>query len=284
LLGSRILFCGQPVRTLARKPALQTAYSLVYSIVLISQIVMIKKWIAAFVFFQFPIALLSQSVNEQVWAEYMVNYPFANNWNLENAFTYSTLMGTPKWRAYDYSAALEWSVNNHFAISAPGIVSYTKQTASKATLELRPVVGTRIYFTPNNRIQTRLLLRLEQRNFQDLETREWSQVFRPRARAEAIIPINKKSYYEDKLWYAMTDLEWLFVNTDVEERFANRFRWRVGAGYRVHYGLRFEFLYMLQESRNTIEDDFVSSDNIFRFRVKHYLRKAKPSTASGTGN
>lgn len=242
-----------------------------------------KKFSALIVFMSFTIRAHTQ-VNEQLWVEYMLNYGFANNWNLENSFTYSTLMGTPKWRAYDYSAALERSVTNHIDLIAQGTVSYTKQTDNKSTLEIRPILGTRLHFTPNSRVQARLLLRLEQRNFKNLETQEWSQVYRPRARVEAIIPINKKSYFEDKLWYALTDMEWLFAMDDVEERFANRFRLRLGGGYRVHYGLRLEFLYMLQESRNTIEDNFVTSDNIFRFRVKQYLRKHKPSTAAGTGN
>jgi hypothetical protein len=214
----------------------------------------------------------------------MLNYPFANNWNLENAFTYSTLMGTPKWRAYDYSAALEWSVTNHIDLIAQGVISYTNQTETVSTLELRPILGTRVHFTPNSRVQTRLLLRLEQRNFQDLDTKAWDQVYRPRVRAETIIPINKPSYFDDRLWYAIADMEWLFVNNDVEERFANRFRMRVGGGYRVHYGLRVEFLYMLQQSRNTIEEGYVSSDNIFRIRVKQYLRRGKPSSTGGVGN
>ncbi len=230
------------------------------------------------------VGLHAQSSTEQVWSEYMLNYPFANSFNFENAFTYSTLVGTPKWRAYDYSATLEWSINNHIDVIGQMVVSYTNQTDNYNTLELRPVLGSRIYFSPNKRIQTRLLVRLEQRNFKNLETEEWESVIRPRARAEVIVPINKKSYYEDKLWYGITDLEVLFKTDDVDERFANRLRWRVGAGYRLSYSIRFEFIYMLQQSKNALEDDFQTSDNIFRFRVKQYLRKSKPSKASGTGN
>jgi len=226
----------------------------------------------------------AQSVNEQLWYEYMVNYPFANSFNLEQAFTYSTLLNTPRWRAYDYSAALEWSINQNVDLIGQAVVSYTNQTESYNTLELRPIVGTRLYFTPNKRIQTRLLIRLEQRNFQDLETKEWSQVVRPRVRGEMIIPINRKSIYEDKLWYAVTDFEWLYNIEDVEERFANRFRWRIGGGYRLTYNMRFEFLYMLQLSKNQIGEEFDTSDNIFRFRVKQYLRKTKPSSTGGVGN
>jgi len=243
-----------------------------------------KTWISLTFLFLIQAVFLQAQTNEQLWEEYMLNYPFANSFNLENAFTYSTLLGKPKWRAYDYSACLEWSVTNRIDLIGQTVVSYTNQTDSYNTLELRPIVGTRFYFTPNKRIQTKLLLRVEQRNFQNLDTKEWDQQYRPRVRAETIIPINKKSYYEDKLWYAMTDVEWLYKTDDVEERFANRFRWRIGAGYRLSYSLRFEFLYMLQQSKNTIDGDFESSDNIFRFRVKQYLRKSKPSKASGTGN
>jgi len=243
-----------------------------------------KKWISITFLFFLPALFLQAQTNVQLWGEYMLNYPFANSFNLENAFTYSTILDKPKWRAYDYSACLEWSVTNRIDLIGQTVVSYTNQTDSYNTLELRPIVGTRFYFTPNKRIQTKLLLRLEQRNFQNLDTKDWDQQYRPRVRAETIIPINRKSYYEDKLWYAMTDVEWLYKTDDVEERFANRFRWRIGAGYRLSYNLRFEFLYMLQQSKNTIDGDFESSDNIFRFRVKQYLRKTKPSTASGTGN
>lgn len=243
-----------------------------------------KKWIAlTFLSLLSPLFLQAQT-NEQVWDEYMLNYPFANSFNVENAFCYSTLIGKPKWRAYDYGATLEWSVTNRIDVIAATVLSYTNQTDSYNTFEVRPALGTRLYVTPNNRIQTRLLLRVEQRNFKNLETKEWTQEYRPRFRAESIIPINKKSYYEDKMWYGITDVEWLMKTENVEERFANRFRWRIGAGYRLSYNLRFEFLYMLQQSRNTIEDGFESSDNIFRLRLKQYLRKSKPAVTEGAGN
>jgi len=243
-----------------------------------------KKFISLAFLFLLPAVFLRAQTNLQMWDEYMLNYPFANSFNLENAFTYSTVIGTPKWRALDYGATLEWSVTNRIDVIGSTVFSYTNQTESYNTFELRPALGTRIYLTPNNRIQTRLLMRVEQRNFKNLETKDWTQEYRPRFRAESIIPINKKSYYEDKMWYGITDVEWLMKTDDVEERFANRFRWRIGAGYRLSYNLRFEFLYMLQQSRNTIEDDFESSDNIFRFRIKQYLRKSKPSSPEGAGN
>ena len=147
------------------------------------------------------------------------------------------------------------------------------------------MIGTRIHITPNSRILTRLQLRVEQRNLKNLDTNDWETVYRPRARAEFLIPFNKKSYFEDKLWYGIIDGELLFAtDEDVNERFANRFRLRTGIGYRLSYSSRFEFIYMLQQSRNGIEDTFESTDNVFRFRFKQYLRKSKPTKATGTGN
>ncbi len=229
-------------------------------------------------------SLYGQSVNEQVWAEYMGNYPFANSFNFEGAFVYSTVLTSPSWKDYSFSGTTEWSITQVVEPSAAISVAYTNQTDAYNTLEIRPMIGSRFYLTPASRVQIRLLVRLEQRNFKNLETGEWTQAYRPRIRSEFLIPINQDSYYKDNLWYAILDAEAIFTTNDVKERFANRLRIRTGIGYRLNYSLRFEFIYMLQQSKDEIEDQFTSTDNIFRFRLKHYLRKSKPSPASGTGN
>lgn len=234
--------------------------------------------------FTIPLRVAAQEVTEQVWMEYMLESPFANSFNLENSLTYSTLLGEPKWSALDYSPALEWSITQNIDLIGQAVLSYTNQTETYNTFEIRPILGTKIYFTPNQRVQTRLLLRMEQRNFKNLEDGEWTQTFRPRIRAEIIVPINKKTIFEDKMWYAITDAEVLFTNDDINERFANKFRLRIGAGYRLNYTWRFEFIFMHQDSRTGTDENFTSSDNIFRFRVKHYLRKVKPTDASGVGS
>ena len=109
--------------------------------------------------------------DQQIWSEYMDNYSFANVYNLKNAVSYSTLLNSPRWRSLSYSATLERSVTQHFDVMSQVVLSYTNQIGNYNTFEIRPVIGTRIYFTPNNRIQTRLLLRLEQRNFENLDTK-----------------------------------------------------------------------------------------------------------------
>jgi hypothetical protein len=180
---------------------------------------------------------------------------------------------------------LEYSLAGHIDLTLGATFSYTIQSEDYNTFEVRPVVGTRIFLTKKGRVHTRLLFRMEQRNIENLDTREWQTVVRPRARAEGLIAINKKTLFEDNLWYGIVDAEWFFtVEEDVDERFANRFRMRLGLGYRLNYSSRFEFIYMHQQSKNAIDDEDYTSDNIFRFRYKHYLRKSKPTKMLGTGN
>ena len=231
-----------------------------------------------------PSSLQAQTVNEQVWLEAMLNYAFAKSYNFENIIQYSTLLDSPRWRSLEYNPLVQRSLGTHFDLLTGVTVVYTNQTEQYNTFEIRPAIGGRIHFTPKRRILTRLYVRLEQRNIENLSAKTWESTFRPRIRAEVLIPINRKSFHDDKLWYGLVDAEWFFTIDDVNERFANRFRLRTGIGYRLNYTSRFEFVFMIQESKKAIGDSFYSTDNVFRFRYRHYLRKEKPSKLSGTGN
>lgn len=218
--------------------------------------------------------------------EYMLNYPFANSWNIEFASTYSTVLENPKWRSLDFQITPEYSITRNIDVMGALYAGETFQNQSLNTFELREMLGTRIHFTPDKRILTRLLIRFEQRNLKNQETDEWSHRTRSRFRAESVIPINKPTMFSgDKLLYAVIDLEsFVVMDSDVQERFANRMRLRTGIGYRVSYGLRLELMYTLQKSKNTIDGDFDTSDNIFRFRIKQYLNKSAPPKEGGTGS
>jgi hypothetical protein len=245
-----------------------------------------KKWWVGVVLF-FAINTLQAQSNEQLWFEYMLNHPFANVYNIEGTFTYSTLLDKPRWKTYEFQVTPERSITQHFDVLAALLVSSTTQNDTIDSYEIRPMIGARVHFTPHQRILTRLFLRFEQRNLKSTETDDWEKSGRIRTRLETQIPFNKPTMFAgDGLWYGIVDAEWFFVvDQDVQERFANRFRFRAGVGYRLSYTWRFELMYTLQKSKHTIEDnDYTSTDNIFRVRVKHYLNKTKPSKASGTGN
>ena len=233
----------------------------------------------------FPLSSMAQSNSTQFWAEYMVNYPFANSWNVELATSYSTQFESPTWKSFDVQVTPEYSITHNIDVMGALYAAKTFQYKSLSSSEFRQMIGTRIHFTPNRRVLTRLLIRYEFRtlNYEETGTSESSN--RTRIRAEALFPINRKSMYEDKLWYGLTDLEAFIVSDqNVRERYANRYRFRLALGYRLSYTWRFELMYTLQQSLNTITGSEPTTDSIFRLRVKHFLHRSKPTGAQGTGN
>jgi len=227
-----------------------------------------------------------QESSKQIWNEYMFNIPFSRIYNVELAANYSTVLESPKWRSFEFQATPEWAISRHMDLMGGFLLGNTFQNETTNTFEIRGMLGTRIHFTPTKRILTRLLWRFEQRNQLDQESGQWENSHRSRIRAETIIPFSKESMFDgNQLWYGILDMEYFLVfDQDLEERFANRSRFRAGIGYRLSNSFRFEFVYTMQQSKNTIEGNFNTTDNIFRFRVKQFINKAKPSRLQGNGN
>lgn len=233
-----------------------------------------------------PEKISAQSSSNQVWLEYMGNLAFGKAGNLEGAFTYSSDLGQPKWRTFDVQLTPEWALNKRIDLMGALLFSNTFQTASLSTFEIREMIGARIHLTPDRRMLLRMLLRFEQRNVEDRETNTWDHSTRSRIRLESIYPFNRHSIGDgNKVWYGIADAE-AFVNfsKDVQERFANRWRFRAGAGYKINHRFRVEFVYTLQASVNALDGGLSSRENIFRFRLKHYLQKRNGNVPEGTGN
>lgn len=223
------------------------------------------------------LATWAQTANDQqLWTEFYINHSFLNVYELQNRIRYRTNFESSKWRALDLMSTLDRSFTQNLDVSGGLTFSYVFQNDTLNTLELRPMLGARIHFTPNRRVLSRLYLRFEQRNMHNQESTDWQHSMRLRLRPELVVPLNRKSYFEDKQVYAIVDAEWfLVIDKDVEEKYANRFRFRGGLGYRLSRQWRFELIYMQQLSKNKIGDDFDSNDNILRMRVKWYpSRKA----------
>lgn len=215
----------------------------------------------------------------------MLNYPFANVFNVKVDLTYRTNFENPKWRSYSLAPTLEYSLNQNVDIDAGFVTSTVAQNDTSNTFEFRPMLGARFHITPNRRALTRIYVRLEQRNFKDLETKHRTHSKRFRIRPELLLPLNRKSYFENNQLYLIADAEWfLTVDKDVDERFANRFRGRLGLGYRLDARWRFEGIYMQQQAKNKIGDDFYTSDDIVRLRVKFYFRGHKHESVTRTDN
>jgi hypothetical protein len=156
-------------------------------------------------------------------------------------------------------------------------LAYTLQQENTNTFEIAPMVGGRFFFTQGKKIDTRFVWRYQYRSFKDLETDDWTSSNRTRLRGEIFVSINGPNLFTDKLWYAFADYEeFIVIDQQLEERFANRRRARIGVGYRLSYKHRFDLAYTIQSSRNEIGENFIRTDNIIQFKYKMYLNPTKP--------
>lgn len=251
-----------------------------------------KKWVVSTVAIIFFLSgkTAAQHVDRQFWQDIVLDYQLGKNL-FETELSYQTLLTKENsWRSFNATPAYERSINKYLDLICGLPLSYTVQTDTSNSFELRTMVGARGYFTPGKRIETRLTVRFEYRFFEDLTTHQWTKSSRSRFRLEAVVPINRPNYYANKMVYGLADFE-LFstVDKDVKERYSNRFRIRAGLGYRLSYNWRFEAIYMLQESRNNTSEGYNSGDNIIRLRIKCFFPFVKKKVMNtqqpeGTGS
>lgn len=234
-------------------------------------------WYYAFVFLFFTSSALAQQ-HEQLWLDYQLSYPFKNRYLIENTTSYQTVLSQQnKWRSMSISPNFEYSLFTRLDLTAEMPMAYTLQKEGSNTFEVSPLVGGRFHITQNKRIDTRLIWRYQIRAFRQIEEEAWDISNRTRLRGEIYACLNGPNMFTDKLWYLFADYEEFFVLDDqVKERFANRRRARIGLAYRLSYKHRFDMSYTRQSSRNEIDGDFISNDNVIQLRYKMFLNPATP--------
>jgi hypothetical protein len=217
--------------------------------------------------------------DEQLWLEWQLSYPFASRYLLENTTTYQTLLKKDgKWRSFNITPTFEYTLLTRLDLLSEISLGYTDQQEGISTFEVAPMVGGRFFITQNKKIDTRLVLRYQVRGFKEIEADDWEVSNRTRLRGEIYWSMNGPNLFTDKLWYMFADYEEFFVfDQQLDERYANRRRARIGVGYRLSYKHRFDLSYTLQRSRNEIQDDFIGTDGVIQFKYKMYLNPGTPA-------
>lgn len=243
-----------------------------------------KNWLLL-VYGLWSYTLLAQN-DEQLWLDFQLSFPFGGRYLLENTTTYQTLLNPEnKWRSFSISPTFEYSLFKRLDLLSELPIGYTQQTDGVRSFEITPLVGGRFFITQNRRIDTRFVWRYQVRYFWLLESEELQVSNRTRLRGEVFISINGPNLFTDKLWYTFLDFEeYVVLDQQVDERYANRRRGRIGLGYRLNYKHRFELSYTLQSSRNEIEDSFVRNDNVIQARYKMYLNPARATPVDNGSN
>ena len=220
--------------------------------------------------------VVSAQRKEQLWMDYQIDYPFANRYLFEAAASYQTLLSKEdKWRCLSLTTTFEALVFNFVDVTADLPLAYTLQKPSSNSAEVAPMVGLRFYITQSKRIDTRVLVRYQQRYFYQVEQDDWDVSNRTRLKAEAYIMLNGPNLFTNNLWYIALDYEeFIVLDKQLEERYAFKRRAKLGLNYRWTYKHRFDLSFTLQSSRDEIDGEFAATDNVIQLRYRLFLNPA----------
>jgi hypothetical protein len=180
------------------------------------------------------------------------------------------ISGGEHWRNIDATWNVEYYPNKWFDLTCELVTGYTENINDLNSFEVTPRPGLRLHLAvqtvseidrrqklltermPLQRFHFATWLRLEQRNFFYSGDRESSHEWRFRVRPEFKVALNNPSLGDDGTLYGRGDVEFFWPLTkDVPERFVNKFRFRIGPGYRIDYGHRVELMFMYDRNRES---------------------------------
>jgi hypothetical protein len=218
----------------------------------------------------------------QLWLAYQAFRPL-NNKRLVLHFEGRTNgPGDDAWASIDGRTRVDFYPLPWLDVYPEALLRYTEETQDLDSFQatLRGGVRFKVPSTqevfnfervPLQRFDFGVLLRLEWRNF-FYSGGETDSSWRGRIRAEAKFPLNHKSMGEDKTVYVRGDAEaFIPLGDESPETFANRWRFRLGGGYRITFTWRVEALGIWQQSRNTLEEDFKTTEFMLSLRLRHYF-------------
>lgn len=218
----------------------------------------------------------AQTSESQAWSDFTLGRNFAALYMAEVELGYQTLLqGSPQWSTVSVTPTLEASYTSHFDVISGFPWMDTRQDDEVRTREFRVQLGGRYHMLPFKKVQPRFTFRFEERFFNTVTPEpDRSQSTRGRLNTAVWFAIDKPLMSYDTLWYAFADYEFFVVaDEQLEERYANQFIARVGAGRKFSYNWRVEAVYSLMRFEDVIdearsEQDF---DHIYRISVKYYI-------------
>jgi len=227
-----------------------------------------------------------KTISQQLWGNAVFGLPKSKHIYLEfDVEPKIQVSGVESWKNIDITPLMEYYPNSWIDLTGEVTVGYTKQSDDINTLEITPRLGVRVhlfknvwqYFETSERIPLSRLtlatfLRLESRNFWYSTDYDSEHGYRLRLRLESKIAINNDKLAYDNTIYLFTDAEYYMpIGDDISERFASKFRFRIGPGYRLTYANRFELLFIYDFARDTLDDDVDRDALALDFRFKFYF-------------
>ena len=149
-------------------------------------------------------------------------------------------------------------------------IYYTDNLNSQDRLEIRLFQGYKFSWPTRPYIQFQHYFRIDERF--DMETANWVTTFGFRLKYEInmLLRFKKDSFFFNDKTYLPVSVE-LFWNLKDAQQFNDVLRVTPGFGYEYSSAWKAQLEVTYHYTRNTIEDNFATSDFVFRIRVFHNL-------------
>ena len=197
----------------------------------------------------------NDGIKPQIWSNAYVAWNINDKFVIRNALSYNVLLSDElPWNEISYTVNGVAKVHKFMEVSAGFYMARVLQTKSLRSFEYRPSIGFRIFSNNKKRWAISNLTRVELRKFV-YSNQSTDLAWRIRNLTHFALSLNKKSLQYDNNLYAFGLLEFFHnFNQEVEERFFDIFKWKLGLGYRLNYNWRFDIGVIDQDSRNTISE------------------------------
>ncbi len=229
----------------------------------------------------------ANSVPTQLWANFTPGRTLGERWYLElDVEPKVQVTSGEQWRSLDLTPLAELYPFSWLDLESELGVGKTHQRDGVDSYEVTPRVGARLNLfarltkavasherrLPLTRLGVSALARLEWRNLIYSDATPDSHEWRFRVRVEGKLALNRPRLAEDRTLYAMADAEYYApLGKDVPERYVNKIRVRMGAGYRFSSRTRVELLYIRDWNRKAPDAAAAEDSQAVDLRLKRFF-------------
>jgi hypothetical protein len=210
-------------------------------------------------------SLKSQDISPQIWNNVSVVWAIDDRFSWGNNAAYNVLISNEfPWSELTLTSTGAFRFANYFETIFGFYSAYTKQSISVNSFEFRPYIGFNAMTNNKRRWIVSNLTRFEMRYLIYTENNSNDISFRLRNRTLARFSIIKKSISIDKNNLFVFGYFEAFFNfgEEVEERFFNHFKYKLGFGYRLNYRWGFDLGVMIQDSKDNIVEPSHQPSNL----------------------
>ncbi len=213
--------------------------------------------------------------SKELWLDYYAVFLAGRYWSYEINPGVSKGLTDPVWLDTYVSGNATYQDQNWLSTEGNLEFHYTFNTTTENVREIRPWLGANFIWPTFggalNLYYPTLSLRFEERFLSYMSSGNTATKERIRLRVFTKLPLNDESMRAGTYYLIFLLETYVPLDGDAKEISADKRRFQIGLGYVMSPAVRLELQYLLMRERNTAENRFENSSNIFWFAFRNYF-------------